>query len=66
MAERKIEAEVDHKDRQKEKEELEELKARILAEGHQDPNAEFERVSLYHSRLNGSSCLQENDTRKIP
>lgn len=35
---------MDNRDRQKEKEEIEELKTRIFAGEHDDPNAEFERI----------------------
>lgn len=45
MAERLKEAEMDNRDRLKEKEEIEELKNRIFSGEHEDPNAEFERVS---------------------
>lgn len=44
VAERLKEAEVDGRDRSKEKEEIEELRNRIFAGEHEDPNAEFERV----------------------
>lgn len=44
MAERLKEAEMDSKDRLKEKEEIEELKTRIFSGDHEDPNAEFEKV----------------------
>lgn len=46
VAERLKEAEVDNRDRLKEKEEIEELRNRIFAGEHEDPNAEFERVSF--------------------
>ena len=45
MAEREKEIEQDGRDRQREKEELEELKTKIFSEEHDDPGAEFERVS---------------------
>lgn len=38
---------MDNRDRLKEKEEIEELKNRIFAGEHEDPNAEFEKVSLF-------------------
>lgn len=44
VAERLKEAESDTKDRQKEKEEMEELRRRIFAEEHEDPNEAFEKV----------------------
>ena len=43
-AEREREVESDIRDRQKEKEELDELKNKIFAEGHSDPSATFEKV----------------------
>lgn len=41
LADRELEKELDSKDRAKEKEELEELRARIQAEGHDDPDQAF-------------------------
>lgn len=46
LADRVKEAEIDSRDRQKEKEEIEELKNRIFSGEHEDPNAEFERVII--------------------
>ncbi len=37
--------ELDERDRKREKEELEEIRQRLLAEGHPDPEAELRRVS---------------------
>ena len=42
--------EADERDRKREKEELEEIRQRLLAEGHPDPDAELQRVSYYHIR----------------
>jgi len=42
--EREREIELDTRDRLKEKEELEELKSKILAEGHSDPSATLQQV----------------------
>lgn len=42
--EREQEKEMDTRDRVKEKEELEELRAKILAEGHDNPDAAFQKV----------------------
>lgn len=47
--------EADERDRKREKEELEEIRQRLLAEGHPDPDAELQRVS---------SCW--SDRRKHP
>lgn len=43
---REHEIELDNKDRVKEKEELEELKSKILAEGHDNPEAAYEEVTI--------------------
>lgn len=37
---------MDERDRKREKEELEEIRQRLLAEGHPDPDAELQRVSF--------------------
>lgn len=47
LAERVKEAELDNRDRLKEKEELDELKTEIFSSEVDDPNAEFERVSPF-------------------
>lgn len=44
VSERLKEAEMDSRDRLKEKEEIEELKNRIFSGEHEDPSAEFEKV----------------------
>lgn len=41
---REKEVELDERDRKREKEELEEIRQRLLAEGHPDPDAELQRV----------------------
>lgn len=62
-AEREREIESDTRDRQKEKEELEELKAKILSEGHSDPSATYEQVNrignidLTSSSMTYNCCL---------
>lgn len=43
--EREREIESDTRDRQKEREELDDLKNKIFAEGHSDPSATFKQVS---------------------
>lgn len=45
------EAELDSRDRAKEKEELEELKNKVFSGEHEDPTAEFERVNNYNNIL---------------
>lgn len=42
--EREQEKEMDTRDRVKEKEELEELRNKILSEGHDNPDAAFQKV----------------------
>lgn len=44
VRDREKEAESDERDRKREKEELEEIRQRLLAEGHPDPDAELQRV----------------------
>lgn len=46
MKEREKEIEEDILDRQREKEELDELRKKLVEEGHPNPDAEVERVSL--------------------
>lgn len=47
MKEREKEIEEDMLDRQREKEELDELRKKLVEEGHPDPEAEVERVSYF-------------------
>lgn len=51
LRDREKEIELDERDRKREKEELEEIRQRLLAEGHPDPDAELRRVSLQLSSL---------------
>lgn len=55
LRDREKETELDERDRKREKEELEEIRQRLLAEGHPDPDAELQRVSpcvlIYRSNL---------------
>lgn len=44
LRDREKEIEMDERDRKREKEELEEIRQRLLAEGHPDPDAELQRV----------------------
>lgn len=46
LAERLKEAESDTRDREKEKDELEELKSKIFSSAYEDPTAEFEKVKI--------------------
>ncbi len=46
LRDREKEMEADERDRKREKEELEEIRQRLLDEGHPNPDAELRRVSL--------------------
>lgn len=48
LRDREKEMEADERDRKREKEELEEIRQRLLAEGHPDPDAELQRVRYYN------------------
>jgi len=47
LNEREKEMEADERDRLKEREELEEIRKRLMEEGHPDPEAEMERVGVF-------------------
>ena len=49
--EREREIESDTRDRQKEREELDDLKNKIFAEGHSDPSATFKQVNLMDNNI---------------
>lgn len=55
LAERVKEAESDERDRAKEKEEIEELKAKIFSGEYDDPSAEFEKVVIIF--IHTDSCF---------
>uniref|UniRef100_A0A671LWB7 PWI domain-containing protein n=1 Tax=Sinocyclocheilus anshuiensis TaxID=1608454 RepID=A0A671LWB7_9TELE len=44
LRDREKEVELDERDRKREKDELEEIRQRLLAEGHPDPDAELQRI----------------------
>jgi len=46
LNEREKEMETDERDRQKEREELEDIRKKLLEDGHPDPEAEMERVNI--------------------
>lgn len=46
LRDREKELELDERDRKREKDELEEIRQRLLAEGHPDPDAELQRVRM--------------------
>ena len=63
MKEREKEKEADTRDRQREKEEIDELKRKLLDQGHPDPEAELARVSSCwkHSKaVDGTICSSRN------
>uniref|UniRef100_A0A672S0E3 RNA binding motif protein 25b n=1 Tax=Sinocyclocheilus grahami TaxID=75366 RepID=A0A672S0E3_SINGR len=51
LRDREKETELDERDRKREKEELEEIRQRLLAEGHPDPDAELRRMEEEAERL---------------
>lgn len=53
LRDREKETELDERDRKREKEELDEIRQRLLAEGHPDPDAELRRVCP----VNGQNTL---------
>lgn len=55
LRDREKEMEADERDRKREKEELEEIRQRLLAEGHPDPDAELQRVTSEPSFCQTSS-----------
>lgn len=50
LRDREKEMEADERDRKREKEELEEIRQRLLDEGHPNPDAELRRVCLHMKR----------------
>lgn len=57
--EREQEKEMDTRDRVKEKEELEELRAKILAEGHDNPDAAFQKVGERELQRFLNLCIEK-------
>jgi hypothetical protein len=57
LSERNRELQKDVEDRQREKEEIEELRAQIVREGYKDPNAELERRLAMQERLNNPALF---------
>lgn len=58
LNEREKEMEADERDRMKEREELEEIRKRLLEEGHPDPEAEMERVCVSISVYQNTFLLE--------
>ncbi|KAK6295379.1 hypothetical protein J4Q44_G00346050 [Coregonus suidteri] len=61
LRDREKETEVDERDRKREKEELEEIRQRLLAEGHPDPEAEIRRMEEEAERLRQPPVKPEPD-----
>ena len=60
MKEREKEREADARDRQREKEELDEIKRRLMEEGHPDPEAELAKVLYCFLLSNVGSSQKKN------
>lgn len=61
MKEREKEREADARDRQREKEELEEIKRRLMEEGHPDPDAELAKVVWFFRYLRNYDIFRVPD-----
>lgn len=57
LRDREKEMEADERDRKREKEELEEIRQRLLDEGHPDPDAELRRVCSSIIKMRVCACL---------
>lgn len=56
LRDREKEMEADERDRKREKEELEEIRQRLLDEGHPDPDAELRRVGFPNNTVCVFAC----------
>lgn len=59
LRDREKEIEVDERDRKREQDELQEIRQRLLAEGHPDPDAELRRMEEEEERLRQPPVVQE-------
>ncbi|XP_054719030.1 RNA-binding protein 25-like [Uloborus diversus] len=66
LKEREKEIEEDILDRQKEKEELDELRKKLIEEGHPDPEAEVERLLLEESRIVEQPRIESPESEPEP
>ncbi|EPY81242.1 hypothetical protein CB1_000743117 [Camelus ferus] len=69
LRDREKEMEADERDRKREKEELEEIRQRLLAEGHPDPDAELQRVKSKYVLLGASNSPGQPNSvkrKKLP
>uniref|UniRef100_A0A8C1J7N1 RNA binding motif protein 25a n=1 Tax=Cyprinus carpio TaxID=7962 RepID=A0A8C1J7N1_CYPCA len=66
LRDREKELELDERDRKREKDELEEIRQRLLAEGHPDPDAELQRVRMYNNITDREEDEEEEeDDREV-
>ncbi len=65
LAERNRELQKDVEDRQREKEEIEELRAQIVREGYKDPNAELERRLAMQERFNNPALFFQHQQQQL-
>nr|XP_009305706.1 RNA-binding protein 25 isoform X2 [Danio rerio] len=59
LRDREKEMELDERDRKREKDELEEIRQRLLAEGHPDPDAELQRIEEEAEKRQKAPLKQE-------
>ncbi|KAG2457623.1 RBM25 protein, partial [Polypterus senegalus] len=64
LRDREKEMEADERDRKREKEELEEIRQRLLAEGHPDPDAELQRMEQEAERRRQPPIKQEPESEE--
>ncbi|EHB11052.1 RNA-binding protein 25 [Heterocephalus glaber] len=64
LRDREKEMEADERDRKREKEELEEIRQRLLAEGHPDPDAELQRMEQEAERRRQPQIKQEPESEE--
>lgn len=65
LRDREKEVELDERDRKREKDELEEIRQRLLAEGHPDPDAELQRIEQEALRERQHSLKQEQNEKVL-
>ncbi|KAA0718104.1 RNA-binding protein 25 [Triplophysa tibetana] len=63
LRDREKEVELDERDRKREKDELEEIRQRLLAEGHPDPDAELQRIEQEALRERQPPLKQEQSEK---
>lgn len=65
LRDREKEVELDERDKKREKDELEEIRQRLLAEGHPDPDAELQRIEQEASRERQPPLKQEQSKKVL-